>query len=564
MVRAFGICVQLKASTREAWQGRGGPGSGLQESSVAVARSIHTTHRDFDEATRTSWSSDEKHDEELERLREAIWKKRRIKKQVAQERRHGTRDRELFVDSAAIPIRIRDEGPCVHYPASAEDILGVMRFLPRGLTVGVSAIELSLGLGEQSAPDLEWEGEPDPLTGREGIEVFPGVYGGRILGAYRGEDSRVCIYAYVYEPSLPNRQLKETLLRLELLTTLVHELAHHHDHRSRTARGRWRADDQEKVEIYAESREYEWIQGAVIPYMEKVASPEIDALQDWLLLHGGAKAPLAVLADDPRVTGKEGRCFRWVFSVRGALSTLFDDVEKGGEPVATRLEFARQLHYVEEYSIAREIIAGVLRERPGHPEALTLEADIDVHEGEHARAEALCRRVLATQPSLVDAWEVLCDSLLGSGRWKELREAATQGMTYSNPPAHSNRRLLLTRARAHLELETYSAMEADLEAIAPVTPWGRERVLSLRAIGLLRQKRWDEALRLAEEGLSHTDSPWSLLRAVRFEAAHRLGSPEKAGTLTEEQLSALVGMGYPTWAEALRGEFGAPAATGSF
>ena len=83
----------------------------------------------------------------------------------------------------AIPIRIRDTSPCIHFPASEEDVRAVLGLLPPGSSDGLAAVEFGLGAEtneEEDSPD-----EPDPLVGRLGTTVLPGYYGGRVLGCYR-------------------------------------------------------------------------------------------------------------------------------------------------------------------------------------------------------------------------------------------------------------------------------------------------------------------------------------------------------------------------------------------
>ena len=149
-------------------------------------------------------------------------------------------------------------------------------------------------------------------------------------------------------------------MKLWALTTLVHELGHHHDYVARIARGRWRADELAKVERYAEARSHADVATAVLPYLAAAHADEVAYLRGWLLTHGGLDTPLATLIDDPRTTLADGtRGFRWTIS--DALVTLFEDVEAGRDPFATRVEFARQLHYRGEYALPRAILASLQR-----------------------------------------------------------------------------------------------------------------------------------------------------------------------------------------------------------
>lgn len=51
---------------------------------------------------------------------------------------------------------------------------------------------------------------------------------------------------------------------------------------ARTARGRWRADQTDTVEIYAERLEHAWTREIVVRYLEATYSQEAEALCDWI------------------------------------------------------------------------------------------------------------------------------------------------------------------------------------------------------------------------------------------------------------------------------------------
>jgi tetratricopeptide (TPR) repeat protein len=381
-----------------------------------------------------------------------------------------------------------------------------------------------------------------------------------VLGVYHGDTARIRLFAYVYDGRMPDRPIKELYLRLHMLATLMHELAHHYDYMARIARGRWRADSSTKKEIYAEKIEHGWVQRYVVPYLEAAYPEEVRALDRWITRHGGTSIPLSLLAGDPRKT-KERKGARLFFGVPGAFERLVEEVIRS--EVTTRFEFARQLHYAEQYAEALAILQRILAEDPGHSEALTLQADIAVHQKEYALAEELCERVLSANPREVDAWLVLADLHWFRRDWGKLHQVATRAVALFDAGTYDWLKSLGHRARARLELGDVDGLEADLETLAP--PWCPRRSAAeaqgLRAVMLLRLGRLEEALQTAFAGL-HQFPPerfWRYTRelvAVRFEAAHRLGRPSETGELTPRDLERLRWRGYEAWVDRLCAEYG--------
>ena len=425
-----------------------------------MARSIHTTRRNVRDHARDDHGDRDQARAEGQRLRAELATKRRIKAQVAAERAREPLDGAV-VDPATIPIVVEDVGEHVHHAASPEDILAILRRLPPGVADGLTSITL---LPSRALED-----------------------GGRVLGCYFPDRACIELYADDLEPEQPFRPFQALHLKLRALATLAHEVAHHHDHTARVARGRWRADHDDQQEIYAERMEHAWFEEVVIPYLEQAYAAELARLRAWMIEHGGAALPLALLAGDPRVTRKGGRrVFRW--GVSGALETLFADVAAGADPVETRIAFATELHYADEYAIPRAILAGVLAEHPTHHPALTLLADIDVHEGLHRAAEALSREVLARDPDDLEAWIVLVDALCGQTRWADVVAAATRAIACAcaADSLTDAARLLRDRARAHLELGDHAGVERDLCALALGGRIDRKRAADLRRAQLDR------------------------------------------------------------------------------
>lgn len=158
-----------------------------------MARSIHTTRRHIEESRRWDVSDSEHRDKLISGLEGETAVKRRVKSRVRRERAVGG---ELLppTDIELIPIVVKDNGPCIHYPASADDIRHVMRLLPGGVLDGLNGVELCLGADRQDEDSGFDQDEPDPHTGRIGRETLPGVFSGRVLAVYTSGEcvSAIC------------------------------------------------------------------------------------------------------------------------------------------------------------------------------------------------------------------------------------------------------------------------------------------------------------------------------------------------------------------------------------
>jgi tetratricopeptide (TPR) repeat protein len=511
-----------------------------------VSRSIHTIERDLLEAPRVRCAHRRDFAEALAELRQDLERKRRIKRQVAEERHAGPRP--VGVSAEAIPIRVSEGHPGVHHAASPEDVRAVLAALPPGVIDGLAGVDLRLGAADQeeTGDDVPPD-HRDPIVGRLGFEVLPGYWGGYVLGKYRADSAIIEVYAYVYAEGAPYSEWVPLYLRLCALTTLVHEIGHHDDSTARVARGRWLGDDPDKREIYADGREHAWTRSVVVPYLERAYPAERAALDAWLLRHGGLTLPLHDLLDDPPTKR------RLIFGVGGALKALCAAVARGEPEDVTHVEMARELHYAERYAEARAILAGVLARVPEHAPALVLGADIDVHEGAYERAAEVCRAVLSRAPTFFDAWEVLADAERARRRWAEVRDAATATMRLRPAGGPEWSAALRERARALLELSDDDALLADLDALAQSNAASRGLASALRAVRLTRRGLFEEALAAACAGLASAQAPFfsAELAAAGFEAASRLGRPDEAPPLPPKWREALRRRGFDTWVDAL-------------
>lgn len=449
-----------------------------------MSRSIHTTRRTLAELEATDFGRAERREGALERARERLARKRRIKAAVLEERRRAATGVTL---AAMVPVVVTETGDCVHHGATPDDVREVLRRLPPGVLDGLGRVELQVGLEYNREYERTDPGgaEPDPILGRPGWEGFPGVWSGRVLGTYHAAGAVVRVNAHVYEATAPLREVWEILLRLDALSTLVHEVGHHYDHTMRVARGRWLAHGEDPVEMYAEDRQHVWLQMAVLLYLRAAYPAEVERVERWVAHHGGVRLPLEALAGDPRGTRKGGAMSlnATVWSMGALLKDLFRDVARGEPLQACRTSFARFLHYRDEYAEAHRCLDTVLAEEPGHVEALTMRADILVHEGREAEALAIVLAQLERVPDDADVWEVAADAYEGLERWTDARAAATRLVALHASDRWRRYHALLQRARMAVRVGAIAEARADLATLEAEYPKRMQvkRVLQLRA-----------------------------------------------------------------------------------
>jgi hypothetical protein len=391
--------------------------------------------------------------------------KRAAKDAAARDRRSGLAS-PTPIDT--IPVRVFSPGAHLVYPAGEDDVRELLGRLPRGVADGVAAVELRPGRQAQAEANRDGVYDTDPLTGRIGSRRFPGAWSGRVLGRYRHRTATVELYAYAVDAAHPLRPVWWPLLKLEALAVLAHEVAHHHDHACRTARGRWRADGRERVERNAEARQHEWTQSIVLPYLRERYADELKATEEWVALHGGAALPFEAFADDPRVTCRRGLVSgnRLFFTMEAALRGLMDDFVADRPSCERKVHFARELHYRGDYEPALSAIGSALRDHPGDPTALALMADIFNHQERWADALAVAGPLVEADPAFADGWEEVARACEGLGRWEDAAAAATRLLELCHPREHG--RILATRAAARLGLRDFEGAREDVERMEAI------------------------------------------------------------------------------------------------
>lgn len=224
-----------------------------------MSRSIHATRKQLRELQQDSYRDEAIKASAVANLEADLDRKRRIKQSLSELR--GTKIVESTKAIASpVPIRILDTGPSVLHAVSPADIEAIERRLPAGVMAGLSEIVFSLGEHAQIEGEDAYIWDPDPITNRIGLEMLPGFYAGWIWGMYHSAACRITLHAFVVDPSASSPMPTKVYFKLQALATFVHEVAHHVNHTERVARGRWRADEKEKVETFARNCEHEWTQ----------------------------------------------------------------------------------------------------------------------------------------------------------------------------------------------------------------------------------------------------------------------------------------------------------------
>jgi len=514
-----------------------------------MSRSIHVTRRTLQELKRFDFADAAERQARMRRARESLRRKRRIKWQVREERHEdqaGVPGNPTHPGD--IPIFTRPSGPFMHYPAGETDLREVMALLPPGALDGVHQIVLEPGveyLREQQEESDDPDGyESDPLTGRPGIEVLPGVYCGPVLGTYDLGTATIALYGYVYDrAAMPDLEVRELYLRLCMLSTLLHELAHHVDRTTRVARGRWLCIPGDTAEKFAHQNEYAWTRQYAAPYLQQRYPEAARAFEEWTAHHGGVRIPFELVAQTVHPL---------LLNVGGAYEWLAEAVARGEPLQATRLGFAEELRYAERYDEALQSVELVLAEHPGDTAALTAKALILERLERYEEAEQFASTALANDTGYLDAWDVLVDVFRATGQWERLEPAATQVLLLDST-WWQKQFALADRAAARIELGEFAAAEIDIDELSGQRgKWPPRRAAVLRAVLLLRQGQHEAALACATELLQSANRRRSVepeLLATRLEASHALGTLKPDLRLSDDDLARLRRRGYAEWAQ---------------
>ena len=437
-----------------------------------MSRSIHSTHKELREAQLRSYSDDKAKAAELAEVEKELARKRKIKGTISDSRL----SEELEVaDGLAgpIPVRIVDQGPNILHPATPEDLEAIRRRLPAGIMDGLSEIVLSLGEHDQVEGEHGDIWDPDPVTGRVGLEALPGFYKGWIWGTYQSSACRITLHAVVSDPAKPNPMPTTAYFKLQVLSTFVHEVAHHFDHTRRVARGRWLADGTDKVEHFAVHRQHEWTQACVVPYLEEAYPKDVTQLLEWLEVHGTIRFNLGELMPDPR---------RVHFStIDRAVEKLLKDVLQQTAQVGKLFSFAVNLKIADMYERAQEVIDRILVIVPDREDALVLRASTWIFHEEYAQAAVLALQVLERNPRNWRARATLARAYEGLERWANVIETATESLNLFDEQ-FDQLDAIASRCLAYWKLGRQEESDEDLRTLqsSKRAAWMVKRILRIR------------------------------------------------------------------------------------
>lgn len=411
-----------------------------------MSRSIHETQASLWHKSKEDHKDKARQSEALDEHRDRLFKKRRIKHSVRQDRLPHARP-IAHVPPTTIPVVVQDVGPCIHHPVPPPDLHAFMARIPEDAYLGLRCIRLCLGKqrmeehAERSPTDDDEVPPRDPHTGRLGGELMEGVYSGSLLGSYH-RNGALELYAYVLDPQVRHRQTIEFYLLAVGLRTFAHELAHHRDRMVRVARGTWRMDHMEKVEEYAETTEAEWFFEHVIPFLEEHRPKEVETFLSWVEAYGGMRLPL-----------------RTVFSMSGGILHCLEEflsrVVEGAEPPQSHTVLARMLCYTDLNTECLEACQRLLLLEPDDREPLMLKAhSLLKMEREHEAVE-VTRKVLSSHPRDTEAWNLTFNGLIYSGNWDELLAAAetAEATARSAAEGDANAALVGLALRAHIRAQ---------------------------------------------------------------------------------------------------------------
>ncbi len=437
-----------------------------------MSRSIHSTHNELREAQLRSYRDDKAKAAELAEVEKELTRKRRIKGSIS-DSRLGEEIESADGSAGPIPVRIVDQGPNILHPATPEDLGAIGRRLPAGIMDGLSEIVLSLGEHCQVEGEHGDIWDPDPVTGRVGHEALPGFYKGWIWGTYQSSACRITLHAVVSDPAKPSPMPTTAYFKLQVLSTFVHEVAHHLDHTRRVARGRWLAEEKEKVEHFALHREHEWTQACVVPYLEEAYPRDVAELLEWLEVHGTIRFNLGELIPDPRRVH--------VSTIDRAVETLLKDVLQQTGQVDRLFNLAVNLKIADMYERAQEVIDRILVMAPDREDALVLRASTWIFQEEYAQAAALALRVIARNPRNPVARRTLTRAFEGLERWANVIETATESLTLFDERL-DRFDAITSRCLAHWRLGQQVESDEDLRTLqsSKRATWNVKKILRVR------------------------------------------------------------------------------------
>jgi len=428
-----------------------------------MSRSIHTTRVKLNLERLYQVSNDEVKEARLNKIQDELDTKKIIKRGENLSRKSKKTAFQLLepVDPNGILINVLESSEYIHYPVSKTDLIEVAKRLPVNAIVGLDSITLCLGeIYQEEKFDGFGEKNYDPYTGRMCSADGP-VYYPPILGVYRSSNSKIFLFAYVYDKQKIELDVIKPFLRLKMLMTFIHEVAHHDDNLRRSGRGRCFGLNESRCENYAEAQEALWAEMAVIPYLWETYSEEYTRLLNWINKMGGVDISLNSLIGE--YSGRIGNLYRFGFTIDSAVDEMIKNVSKDKSNRDIMLEFANDLHIGDHYDECIKSLETLLARDPKDADALGIKADTLIHLEKYDEAEITATECLTIDSSNIDALRALCDVQRERKNWLLLKQISVKGIEISTGWPRSY--FLENNIVASLHLKDYKAASQVVESL---------------------------------------------------------------------------------------------------
>lgn len=499
-----------------------------------MARSIHITWKEYWEKQRFEYADREQQAQELDNMRKALIRKQAIKRQRKVEKTPLVSTPFSPTPDQHVCIEVKDQGEYIHYPLTPDDVKACLETLPAGTTFGLHTITFCLGKKymKEVAEDHP-DQAVDPYTGRiRGESPIPDCFLPPVLGTYNYRTHRIFVYAYVYPSEVLSEPTMVFYLKLKMLSTLLHEIAHHDDNWRRVARGRWLGSYDTRVEDYAYRKQREWVNESLIQVLQGRYQSEITQLTNWIETYGGCKIPFEEII-------KGG----FIFSTAQAVEDLFGDVLSGTPADSVQYRFARQLYYSGHPVEALTILNTRLPESLDKLKVKTLIADIHRHQGTFHLAESLASEILSDHPEHETAIAILSEVYFAKGQWQLLLDMTQRGLAnVIDTRKRQSIWYLEKQLLAYCKLGNYDQAQAIVDKY-PSHSTRKPRKQAFQSLVLLANQDFQGARQLAAALLNMKPGSSPVAQAIAkvvFNAASiRLGKGHKTRKLSTKNKSIL-------------------------
>lgn len=501
-----------------------------------MSRSIHATRKKFILEQKYQFSDIEAKEARLNKIKDEIDSKRIIK--AGKNRERTTKDKHFIqlepADPSGIPINVQESNEYIHYPATPNDFVEVAKRLPLNALAGVKSITFCLGKADQEEHEDYGERKCDPYTGR----IYSGdgpIYCPPILGVYQLNTNKIFIFAYVYDKKNLGMDIVEPFLRLQMLITFIHEIAHHDDNIRRNGRGHYLKLNEDKSEYYAELQEVRWAKDAVIPYLEESYAEDYTRLLSWIKTRTGVDITLqSLINDNPE---RIGNLYRIGFTLCAAVEGMIKNASEGKPDRDIILEFANDLHIGDYYGECMMALATLLSKYPDDTDVLGLKADTLIHLDKYDDAELTAMQCLRIDPNNTDALLVLCDVYVVRKNWILVSEFSTRGIKVST--GWKNVSFLGNRLIAALHLRDYKMAYECSNSLPDKKSWYAQKKLAFTAlVKFVSGDDTQQSINMARELLTE-EKVIMPAKAILKAILTRYGSSQDDFILTENEITYL-------------------------